>query len=339
MPLYLSPSQNHRFLMDQMQPALAYDGGPLRPWQNKLRRKLRQLIGFPDVERPALKVRTLWKQQHELGSIEKIAFPAEARSDILAYFCVPHDLQPPYPLMICLQGHSTGMHNSIARDIEDETQPIEVAGDRDFALGAMRHGFAALCIEQRSFGYRGEKVQEKRAAHQCHDAVMQALMLGRTLAGERVFDVDRGLDYLESRGDVDMKRVGVMGNSGGGTISVYSAALLDRIQFAMPSCGFCTYRDSIMSIYHCGDNYVPGILQWAEAADVIGLFAPKPLVIVTGKTDPIFPLKGVRKAFRDVQTIYEAADARDRCALVVGPEGHRFYEELGWKKLLQLLEK
>jgi len=53
MPLYLSPSQNHRFLMDQMQPALAYDGGPLRPWQNKLRRKLRQLIGFPDVERPA----------------------------------------------------------------------------------------------------------------------------------------------------------------------------------------------------------------------------------------------------------------------------------------------
>lgn len=337
MPTSLSPSLNHRYLMERLQPALAYEGGSVKPWQSKLRRKLRQLIGFPVVERPAMKVRSLWKQQHELGSIEKITFPAEARSDILAYFCVPHGLQAPYPVMVCLQGHSTGMHNSIARALDDETRPIKVEGDRDFALGAMRHGFAALCIEQRSFGERKEKVQKQVAVQGCHDAAMHALMLGRTLAGERVFDVDRGLDYLEGRGDVDMSRVGVMGNSGGGTISVYSAALLGRIRFAMPSCGFCTYRDSIMNIYHCADNYVPGILQWAEAADVAGLFAPKPLVIVTGKTDPIFPLGGVRKAFGDVQSIYAAAGARERCALVVGPEGHRFYEELGWKRLLKML--
>jgi hypothetical protein len=56
-----------------------------------------------------------------------------------------------------------------------------------------------------------------------------------------------------------------------------------------------------MSIYHCGDNYIPGILQYAEAADVLGLFAPKPLVVVAGKTDPIFPIKGVRKSFADLK--------------------------------------
>ena len=48
----------------------------------------------------------------------------------------------------------------------------------------------------------------------------------------------------------------------------------------MPSCYFCTFRDSIMSIYHCMDNYVPGLYQYAEMSDVMGLFAPKPVVIV-----------------------------------------------------------
>jgi len=339
MPLYLSPSQNHRYLMDNMQQSLAFDGGPVKPWQNKLRRKLKDLIGLPDVERPAIKARSIWTQQHELGTIEKISFTSEARSDILAYFCTPKDIKPPYPTMICLQGHSTGMHVSIARKQEDETESYQVEGDRDFGLGAMRHGFAALCIEQRSFGERKEKTQEKISSHGCHDATMQALMLGRTLVGERVFDVDRGIDYLETRGDIDMKRVGVMGNSGGGTATIYSAALLDRIKFAMPSCAFCTYRDSIMSIYHCADNYVPGILQYAEAADVMGLFAPKPLVVVAGKTDAIFPIKGVRKAFGDLKKIYEAAGAADQVSLAVGSEGHRFYEDIGWTQLLKILDK
>src|SRR5690606_13829006 len=134
----------------------------------------------------------------------------------------------------------------------------------------------------RSLGLRREQHQEKVSSHGCQDAVMHALMLGRTVAGERVYDVDRGIDYLTSRGDVDMKRIGVMGNSGGGTVTINAAAVLPRISFAMPSCSFCTYADSIMSIYHCADNYIPGILQYAEASDVMGLFAPKPLVVVTG---------------------------------------------------------
>jgi dienelactone hydrolase len=337
MDLQLAPSQNHRLLMQQNIPALAYDGGAVGPWQVKLRAKFRELIGFPQVERPPLNVRSLWKQQDALGTIEKISFAAEAGSDIVAYFCVPQGMHPPYHAVVCLQGHSTGMHVSISRERDDETQPRQTRGDRDFGLGAMRHGFAALCIEQRSMGNRRELVQEKTSTRGCFDAVMQALMLGRTVAGERVFDVDRGLDYLASRDDIDMSKVGVMGNSGGGTTTIYSAALLDRVQFAMPSCSFCTYRDSIMSIEHCECNYIPGILKWAEHADILGLFAPKPLVVVAGQTDDIFPLNGVDEAFGNLQKIYRAAGAEKNCRLVVGPEGHRFYEQLAWPELLKLI--
>lgn len=101
----------------------------------------------------------LWRRDHELGSIEKVAFTSEPFADVVAYVCLPQTAQPPYPFMICLQGHSTGMHNSIAVQRDDECKPHEVAGDRDFALTCMRHGIAALCIEQRSFGLRREQKQ------------------------------------------------------------------------------------------------------------------------------------------------------------------------------------
>lgn len=336
-PPHYSPSIVHRHLMDQMKPALTFRGGDVKAWQRKLRKKVKELLGVPDGKRVPLKVRKLWRRDHPLGRIEKIVFTSEPYADVMAFLCLPKNAPRRMPFFICLQGHSTGAHNSIAVDREDNTKPIEVAGDRDFGLGCMARGIGALCIEQRSFGERRELHQKAVAKHNCHDATMHALLLGRTLIGERVFDVDRGLDYLETRDDVDWKRVGVMGNSGGGTISLFSAAVLPRLRFAMPSCYFCTFRDSIMSIYHCMDNYVPRILQYGEMADVMGLFAPRPVVIVAGKTDSIFPVRAVRSAFKHLKKIYRAAGAEEHCHLVVGDGGHRFYAEPGWKKMLKEL--
>lgn len=319
-------------------PKLSYDGGAVRKWQPRLRKKLRELVGEIPLERGPLRPRSLWQREHPLGSIEKIIFTAEAGADVPAYVCLPRNVRPPYTFMICLQGHSTGMHNGIGVQREDETQPLQVEGNRDFALQCLQHGLAALCIEQRSLGERREQKQKSVSPHGCEDAAMHSIMLGRTLIGERVFDVDRSIDYLAQRGDADMKRIGVMGNSGGGTTSVFASALLSRIAYAMPSCYFCTFAASIMSIYHCSDNYVPRLFQYGEMADVMGLFAPKPVVIVTGTDDPIFPLTATRQAFRDLHRIYEAAGARSRCHLVVGKGGHRFYANEAWPVMLKELE-
>ena len=166
---------------------------------------------------------------------------------------------------------------------------------------------------------------------------MHALMLGRTLIGERVYDVDRGIDYLVGRGDVNRKAIGVMGNSGGGTVSLFSAALLPRLALAAPGSYFCGFRESIMSIYHCTCNYVPGLYNVADMADVLGLFAPKPVVVVNGKEDEIFPIKATRKAFRQLQRIYDGCGAKENCHLVVGGEGHRYYAEQAWPIIVKEL--
>jgi len=336
MPLHLSPSEHHAHLMSQTKQLLGYDGGEVKRWQGKLRRKLQQLIGKMPETRCPLRPRRLWLRPHSLGTLEKIAFASEPYADVTAYVCLPENAKPPYKFMVCVQGHSTGMHNSIAVEREDETKPLVVEGDRDFALGCMKHGIAALCIEQRAFGQRREQKQKVVSTYGCHDASMHALMLGRTLLGERVYDVDRGIDYLAQRGDADMANIGIMGNSGGGTTSVFCAALLPRIAIAMPSCYFCTFQHSIMSVYHCACNYVPGLLNYAEMADVMGLFAPKPVVLVAGKEDDLFPISATRRSFKALRSIYDACHAADRCQLVVGAGGHRFYADNAWPVLMKM---
>ena len=172
----LSPSRYHRSLWEKLEPAMAYSGGAVRPWQAALRRTVRRLTGDRPATRCPLRPRRLWLRDHPLGTIEKVVFTAEPCADVPAYVCLPHGVRPPYPFMICLQGHSTGMHNSIGVQRDDETLPLAVEGDRDFAIGCLRRGIAALCIEQRSFGERRERAQVHVSSHGCHDAAMHALL-------------------------------------------------------------------------------------------------------------------------------------------------------------------
>jgi dienelactone hydrolase len=333
--LELAPSVLHRALLRQTRPSLAFEGGDVRRFQRRLRPKLRALLAMPERAAP-LRPRTLWRREVALGSIEKLVFTAERHADVPAYVCLPRGRRPPYPFVICLQGHTTGMHCSLGLT-RDERRRMRVPGDRDYALQALRHGVAALCIEQRSLGERSERVQARHCWYNgCHDAAMQALALGRTLLGERVFDVARALDYLELRGDADASRIGVLGNSGGGTVALYAAALLPRIGLAVPSCSFCSFDDSILAMYHCADNYVPGLCKLADASDVAALVAPRPVVVVAGKHDELFPIASVRRAFRKARRAWSALGAAGACRLVVGPEGHRFYADRAWREIAAL---
>ncbi len=340
-PFDLTPQIRHDHMMTAEPPAMTFrpsvDGKSAKTvaaWQKKLRGKLGTMLGWDNMpqgrSRCDLKVRSLWKRKHELGTIEKIVFTAEAKADVPAYVCLPKNADAPHPWSVCVQGHSTGMHNSIGVDFQTNRKPIHAPGDRDFAIHCMKNGVAALCIEQRGFGERALKYRVDGPTHHDAESAYHALVLGRTLIGERVFDVDRGIDYLATRDDVCMDRIGVMGNSGGGTITTFSAAVLDRLNFAMPSCYFCTFEHSIMAMPHCPCNFVPGLLRQAEMAEVLGLFAPRPVVIVSGKVDPIFPISATRREFARLKAIYKAAGAPSACKLVVGGGGHRFYARIGW---------
>ena len=139
---------------------------------------------------------------------------------------------------------------------------------------------AAFAMEPVAFGCRrDERTRVKGAGESaCQPAAGAALLFGETMIGWRVYDVMRTIDWIATRGDLDAQRVGCMGISGGGTCTLFAAALEPRIKVAMMSGSLNTFRDSILSLAHCIDNYVPGILQWAEMYDVAGLIAPRSLI-------------------------------------------------------------
>ena len=95
-----------------------------------------------------------------------------------------------------------------------------------------------------------------------------------------------------------------MGISGGGLVASFAAAVDERIKAAVVS-GFAnTFQASILAVPHCIDNFVPGLSQLAEMPDLLGLIAPRPLLIEAGARDPIFPLHAADEAYDQLKAIY-----------------------------------
>ncbi len=308
-------------------------------WKRAAKGALTRLIGLDELlalDRKPIVPESLWKHKVELGTIEKIAFETEPGFRTFAYVCLPKKAKAPYKVFICLQGHSTGMHNSIGVEWQDETAPKQIEGDRDFAIGCLERGVAAICLEQR---YMGQHSTNEDRSPSCYVPTMINLLGHRTTLGERVYDVDRLVDYLYTRKDIDFSHIGLMGNSGGGTTTMFAGALLDRITHSMPSCSFSSFRDSIGAMEHCSCNYIPGLLLFGETADAIGLTAPKPIVVVNGAKDSIFPIQAANEQFERMQKIYAAAGAPGNCLHAVGKEGHRFYAKEAWGAMSEFFLK
>jgi dienelactone hydrolase len=139
-----------------------------------------------------------------------------------------------------------------------------------------------------------------------------ALMAGTTLQRFRVNDVMRGVDYLQGLKGVDPDRIGIMGISGGGQISMYAAALDTRIKAAIISCFMNTHRASVLGMHHCVCNFVPGLARILDMPDMGAMIAPRPLLIEAGSDDPIFPLKATKEAIVKIKKAYKLMKAEDR---------------------------
>jgi len=326
-----SPERCHEPALDRPPRQLAFHpGADLQAWRSKLARALSAAMGKMPARGP-LRLREEWEKEHADYFEKRLVFQSEPEVAVPCHLLLPKRGAGPFPLIICLQGHSSGMHISLGRALY-EGDEASIAGGRDIALQAVAQGYAALALEQRCFGERKDarKPEVRSFKHTCQHATMVALLLGRTMIGQRVWDVSRAIDAMETYPEIDHERIACMGNSGGGTITYYSACWEPRLAAAMPSCSVCTYAASIGRIDHCADNYLPGALQHFEMADLAGLIAPRPLIVVAGKDDGIFPLPGVQQAFATIKQVYQAMGAINRCALVIGEGGHRFYPDQAW---------
>jgi len=280
-------------------------------WQKRLRAKLTELLGGFPASRPPLAAETLEVRDFPGYRREKFVFTSRPGLAVLGYVLTPKSAKPPYATMVCVPGHGRGVDDIVGIDDQGRDRTDKEGYQHDFAIQVAEHGMAAVAIEPMAFGCRRDPLTRQKGlgTSACQPAAGAALLFGQTMIGWRVWDVMRTIDWIETRRELDAKRVGCMGISGGGTCTTFSAALEPRIKAAMISGYLNIFRDCILSLSHCMDNYVPGILNYAEIYDVAGLIAPRPLFVESGEKDKIFPIAASRESFARVKKVYEVFGA------------------------------
>ncbi len=242
---------------------------------------------------------------------EKFVFQSKPGLYVLGYLLTPTNSKPPFAAVVCIPGHGRGVDDIVGIDQDGRDRTSKAGYQHDFAIQVVEHGMAAVAIEAMAFGCRRDPRTKAKGlgASACQPSAGAALLLGQTMIGWRAWDVMRTIDWIETREELDARRVGCMGISGGGTCTTFTTALEPRIRAALISGYLNTFYDSILSISHCMDNYVPGILNWAEMYDVAGLIAPRPLFVESGEKDEIFPIAASRSSFERVRKVYDCLDA------------------------------
>ena len=338
----------HELLTKNITGKLRYDETKdYNSWREKVKEKFIELFGLDAIKENECDLNFTLEEVKKCDgyTLTKFFFDSELGATVPCYLLVPDTGKDKYPLAITMQGHSSGVHNSIAEIKYDWDVNYQPRGA--FALQAVKNGFASLCIEQRAMGVLrsirsyGKDAKWGQRVHMCAYQSLTAFALGRTVLGERIWDVSKALDVVSEflSDKLDLDKILITGNSGGGTISYYATCYDDRIKYAVPSCSFCSFKSSILNIEHCACNYVPNLYKYFEMEDFSSLIAPRPLTIITGEVDDIFPLDGVKESFEVAKKIYSKAGALNNIDMVITPKGHWWCEDIVWDAITKKVKE
>ena len=240
----------------------------------------------------------------------------------------------PFPLAVTPHGHENG--DTYVGIWHDEQTRLRIEEeDGDVAVQAATRGFFTIAPATRGIGqnpesYRIADIADRHDGRDCLCHNWQVLVAGRTMLGERVWDLMRILDWAFTRPEVNSDVVLMMGNSGGGMATLHTAAADQRVTIAVPCCAYSNYLSPFGTLRHCPCNAVPGLMEFGEFWDVAGLVAPRRILTVNGDSDALHPVTEVSRAAARLKEIYRVAGAADCYEHRFGRGGHRFYSELMW---------
>ena len=281
------------------------------------------------------------KEAEDLGQYTRQQGVIETEPDVRVPFWL---LKPKgegrRPLGVFPHGHDRRGHNTSAGVYADEAhEKKSLSEERDVAVQAVKLGFIAVAHAVRGRATAGvPDLHSRHGKSDCRSHVMHCLLAGRTATGERVWDMERILDWALALPEVDPQSVLMMGNSGGGMVTIFTAACDERISIAVPSCSFAPSISPSGYIFHCDCNMVPGLMDSGGLPGVASLIAPRHLLAVNGRKDTLFSEESVEQAAATVQEAYRAAGCPTHFEHRWGAEGHRFYKDLMWPFVLESMK-
>jgi dienelactone hydrolase len=260
---------------------------------------------------PALQSKVVGTLHRPGYRIEKVIYETMPGMKVPAHLYVPEGVDKPAPAILFYNGHWWP---------DSKSRPDFQA----FCINMARLGFVVLSFDPFGQGERGVSSRDHRRT--------EALLLGVAQQGFAEHETRCKLQYLLARPEVDPKRVGMTGASGGGYNTWITAALDDRIAAAVPVVGTSEFAEQIhvcrpLDWYHAAEHchFVPGLIRYANNHELLAMAAPKPILIIAASQDQSFPLAGVREVAAYGRALYESYRDGDKIGLVVDEsEGHGY---------------
>ncbi|MEW4570278.1 CocE/NonD family hydrolase [Tautonia sp. JC769] len=288
----------------------------------ELQARLMSMLGLdPMPERTDLKVEVRGIVERPDFVVERILYQSSPGLYVTANLYRPKEVTGPLPAILYVCGHANVVRDGVIYGCKAHYQ--------HHAAWYAANGYVCLLVDTLQLG-------EIPGLH--HGTYREGKWWwqgrGYTPAGIEVWNGIRGLDYLQSRPEVDPDRLGVTGRSGGGAISWYMGAVDDRLSAVIPVAGITDLKDHLLKggptgahpngviEGHCDCMYMVNTDAW-DFDVLAALVAPKALLIENTDADPIFPVPGIRRIYDTLETVYEWYDASDRLGLVIGEGGHK----------------
>lgn len=311
-------------------------------WQADLKTVFQKKLGdFKKYTQPANPVLL---EKVDMGDYERLRVEIDTVSSMKmpVYVLIPKNIgDKKVPAVLAVHGHGYGSRGAVGL-AHDGSIRTEEEYHKDFAIELVKRGMVVVVPELIGFGERklqADKDSGSPIDNSCYMISSQLLLMGKTIAGLRIQECRQVIDYMQALKEIDGQRIGCMGISGGGLVAAFTSALDDRIKATVVSGYTSTFKGSIMDRRHCLDNYIPGILEYAEMPELIGLIAPRPLFIEAGKDDHLFPVRDVLYAIDKLKHIYSHFEAEELVHSHIFAGGHEINGEESFDWLETKLKK
>jgi hypothetical protein len=229
------------------------------------------------------------KEEHEGYTLERLVLDLNGVEPVPALLLIPRKRQTPSPGLLYIHWHG-GMY-----DLGKEQLLRGVNAQPAYAPVCVEKGLITLAIDSWCFGERKRETNGRQGEE---NAFKKMLWEGQVLYGMMMFDEFRAMDYLSSRPEVDVKRIGALGMSMGSTKAWWLAALDPRVKLCIDVCCLTDFEELIKAhglqghgIYY----YVPSLLKHFQTAEINELIVPRPHLSVNGRRDELTPPAGVEK--------------------------------------------
>lgn len=292
------------------------------------------------------------REQRDGYEARKIRFNLSEWSRVPAYLLVPEG-KGPFPAIVLLHDH--GAHFSIGKEkmvrpfhvapevMEDADQWASQCYDGQYVGDYLaRHGYVVLAVDALFWGERGRKEGTSYDAQQA--LASNFLQMGASWGAFINVDDMRSAEFLASLPFVDKERVGSLGFSMGAYRSWMLAALTDVVRASASICWMNT-TEHLMTLTNNqnkgGSAYamlIPALRRYLDYPHVASIACPKPTLFFNGTQDKLFPIEGVRDAYREMEAVWKSQGASDHLVTKLWDEKHFFNKEMQ-KETLEFFDR